>query len=68
LHPHATVHTNITALQYVDEVVRDVPYIMDEEYLNYIFEEHKIDYVVHGDDPCIGDDTVHCVFTIFVYE
>ena len=32
-----------------------VPYIMNDEYLAYVIEEYKIDYVVHGDDPCIVD-------------
>lgn len=39
----------------MDEVVRDVPYVMNEEYLKYVIEKYRIDYVVHGDDPCIVD-------------
>jgi len=39
----------------VDEVVPGVPYVMSEAYLNMVIEKYKIDYVVHGDDPCIVD-------------
>lgn len=38
---------------WVDEVVLDVPYVMSEEYLDYVIKEHNVDFVVHGDDPCI---------------
>lgn len=41
--------------KFVDEVVEGVPYIMNDEYLNYVIEKYRIDYVVHGDDPCIVD-------------
>ena len=43
----------VRGCKWVDEVVTNVPYIMNEEYLNYVIEKYKIDYVVHGDDPCI---------------
>lgn len=43
----------VRACRWVDEVVPGVPYIMTEEYLLDIIERYKIDYVVHGDDPCI---------------
>ena len=29
--------------------------MMDDDYLSMIFDKFKIDYVVHGDDPCIVD-------------
>lgn len=40
----------------VDEVVPRTPYVMTSEYLDWIIKTYKIDYVVHGDDPCIGPD------------
>jgi len=46
----------VSACKWVDEVVRDVPYVMNQEYLEMIFDKHKIDYVVHGDDPCLLPD------------
>lgn len=45
--------TMVQACKFVDEVVPDCPYIMSKEYLDYVFEKYKIDFVVHGDDPCI---------------
>lgn len=47
--------TAVEACKWVDVVVPNCPYIMSPEYLNKMIEEHKIDYVVHGDDPCIVD-------------
>jgi cytidyltransferase-like protein len=45
----------VKACKWVDEVVEGVPYIMNEEYLSHVIQKYKIDYVVHGDDPCIVD-------------
>jgi ethanolamine-phosphate cytidylyltransferase len=47
--------TMVSACKFVDEVVPGVPYIMNREYLDYVIEKYNIDYVVHGDDPCIVD-------------
>jgi ethanolamine-phosphate cytidylyltransferase len=41
--------------KFVDEVVPDVPYVMNAEYIRYLLTDLKIDYIVHGDDPCIVD-------------
>eukprot|EP00525_Craspedostauros_australis_P003353 CAMPEP_0198130400 /NCGR_PEP_ID=MMETSP1442-20131203/53863_1 /TAXON_ID= /ORGANISM="Craspedostauros australis, Strain CCMP3328" /LENGTH=357 /DNA_ID=CAMNT_0043791005 /DNA_START=58 /DNA_END=1131 /DNA_ORIENTATION=- len=48
----------VGACKFVDTVVPDCPYIMNKEYLEWVFREHNIDYIVHGDDPCIvnGED------------
>lgn len=43
----------VKGCKFVDEVVEGVPYIMNDEYLNYVIEKYRIDFVVHGDDPCI---------------
>mmetsp|Transcript_27465 Transcript_27465/g.69306 ORF Transcript_27465/g.69306 Transcript_27465/m.69306 type:complete len:426 (+) Transcript_27465:159-1436(+) len=44
----------IKACKWVDQVVENVPYVLNETYLNeVVFGEHKVDYVVHGDDPCL---------------
>jgi len=43
----------VEGCRFVDEVVPDVPYIMDEDYLKMVMEKYRIDFVVHGDDPCI---------------
>ncbi|CAM9720686.1 unnamed protein product [Phaeothamnion confervicola] len=47
--------TAVEGCKFVDEVVTDVPYIMSQEYLSHVIEKHRIDFVVHGDDPCIVD-------------
>jgi ethanolamine-phosphate cytidylyltransferase len=43
----------VKGCKFVDEVLPDCPYIMSEEYLSWVIEEYNVDYVIHGDDPCI---------------
>jgi len=45
----------VEGCKFVDEVVPNCPYIMTSEYLEFIFEKYGVDYVVHGDDPCVVD-------------
>lgn len=45
----------VKSCKFVDQVVPDCPYIMNKDYLDWVIREHNIDYVVHGDDPCIVD-------------
>lgn len=45
----------VAACRFVDEVVRDVPYVMNEAYVLQLIRERGIDYIVHGDDECIVD-------------
>ena len=33
-----------------------VPYDLTPEFLHELFIKHKIDYVLHGDDPCLLPD------------
>jgi len=40
----------------VDEVLTGVPYDLTPEFLEELFTKHRIDYVIHGDDPCILPD------------
>lgn len=47
--------TMVAQCKFVDEVVRDCPYVMNQDYLEYVIEKYNIDYIVHGDDPCIVD-------------
>ena len=47
--------TMVESCKFVDEVVPGCPYIMTENYVNYVIEKYNIDYVIHGDDPCIVD-------------
>ncbi|EPS64234.1 hypothetical protein M569_10547, partial [Genlisea aurea] len=48
--------TLVNGLKWVDEVIPDVPYVITEDFMNVLFNEYKIDYIVHGDDPCILSD------------
>jgi len=47
--------TMVKACRFVDEVVPDCPYVMNREYIDFVIDKYKIDYVVHGDDPCFVD-------------
>jgi len=44
--------------RFVDETIERSPYVMTPEYLDWVIKEYNIDFVVHGDDPCIvnGED------------
>ncbi|CAI5738487.1 unnamed protein product [Peronospora destructor] len=46
---------SVKGCKFVDEVEPHCPYIMNEDYLQRMIRKHRIDYVVHGDDPCIVD-------------
>ena len=45
----------VQACKFVDEVVPNTPYIMNKEYIDWIFETYNVDFIIHGDDPCIVD-------------
>lgn len=46
----------VSGLKWVDEVITDAPYAITENFLNRLFHEYNIDYVIHGDDPCLLPD------------
>eukprot|EP00899_Mesostigma_viride_P008205 jgi/Mesvir1/17386/Mv08687-RA.2 len=46
----------VAAVKWVDEIIPDVPYEIDEAFMNKLFTEHGIDYIIHGDDPCFLPD------------
>lgn len=46
----------VSGLKWVDEVIANAPYAITEEFMNRLFNEHKIDYIIHGDDPCLLPD------------
>ena len=45
----------VRACKFVDEVVPKVPYVMNADYVQWMLKAYDIDYIVHGDDPCIVD-------------
>ncbi|XP_057467525.1 ethanolamine-phosphate cytidylyltransferase-like isoform X3 [Actinidia eriantha] len=46
----------VSGLKWVDEVIANAPYAITEEFMHRLFNEHKIDYIIHGDDPCLLPD------------
>ncbi|KAF8407353.1 hypothetical protein HHK36_006481 [Tetracentron sinense] len=46
----------VSGLKWVDEVIANAPYAITEQFMNSLFNEHKIDYIIHGDDPCLLPD------------
>ncbi|KAF0686420.1 Aste57867_21791 [Aphanomyces stellatus] len=46
---------SVAGCKFVDVVEPQCPYIMNDEYLLKMIEKHRLDYIVHGDDPCVVD-------------
>ncbi|KAG6414251.1 hypothetical protein SASPL_126969 [Salvia splendens] len=46
----------VSGLKWVDEVIPNAPYEITEEFIHRLFKDHKIDYIIHGDDPCLLPD------------
>ncbi|KAL2557620.1 Ethanolamine-phosphate cytidylyltransferase [Forsythia ovata] len=46
----------VSAVKWVDEVISDAPYAITEDFMRKLFDEYNIDYIIHGDDPCILPD------------
>jgi len=40
----------------VDEVIPNAPYAITEQFMKALFNDYKIDYIIHGDDPCLLPD------------
>ena len=46
----------VSGLKWVDEVIPNAPYEITEDFMRRLFNEYKIDYIIHGDDPCLLPD------------
>ena len=46
----------VESVKWVDEVLEGVPYDLTPAFLEELIHKHKIDYVIHGDDPCLMPD------------
>ncbi|PUZ62772.1 hypothetical protein GQ55_3G013300 [Panicum hallii var. hallii] len=46
----------VRAVKWVDDIIPDAPYAITEEFMNKLFNEYNIDYIIHGDDPCLLPD------------
>jgi ethanolamine-phosphate cytidylyltransferase len=61
----------LSACKWVDEIIRNVPYDLSVEWVDGLLRDHKIDYIAHGDDPCItkdGKDAYAYAKSIGVYK
>jgi ethanolamine-phosphate cytidylyltransferase len=54
--PHPAAVQMVESVKWVDEVITGVPYDLTPAFLERLIHEHKIDYVIHGDDPCLLPD------------
>lgn len=48
--------TLVSGLKWVDEVIPNAPYEITEEFMNTLFSKYNVDYIIHGDDPCLLPD------------
>ncbi|GJN36701.1 hypothetical protein PR202_gb25586 [Eleusine coracana subsp. coracana] len=48
--------TLVSGLKWVDEVIPNAPYEITEDFMNSLFNKYNIDYIIHGDDPCLLPD------------
>ncbi|KAL6871027.1 hypothetical protein ACP4OV_014875 [Aristida adscensionis] len=46
----------VRAVKWVDDVIPDAPYAITEDFMHKLFNEYNIDYIIHGDDPCLLPD------------
>lgn len=46
----------VEAVKWVDEVIPKAPYVLTKDFIQHLFTHHRIDYIVHGDDPCLLPD------------
>lgn len=46
----------VEAIKWVDQIIPNVPYDLSPHFIQELFSKHRIDYIVHGDDPCLLPD------------
>ena len=46
----------VRACKWVDGVIEDVPYEVTDAFTDELFAKYGVDFVVHGDDPCLAPD------------
>eukprot|EP01138_Halocafeteria_seosinensis_P006480 gb/GECG01006624.1/.p1 GENE.gb/GECG01006624.1/~~gb/GECG01006624.1/.p1 ORF type:complete len:470 (+),score=67.09 gb/GECG01006624.1/:1-1410(+) len=54
--PEDERYLTVEACKFVDEIIKDAPYVPSVEWIDKLVNEHQIDYIVHGDDPCYTVD------------
>ena len=48
--------TLMESVKWVDLVIPATPYCITEAFMNRLFNDYGVDYIIHGDDPCILPD------------
>jgi hypothetical protein len=43
----------VASVKWVDEIIDNTPYEITENFMAELFDKHNIDFIVHGDDPCL---------------
>lgn len=43
----------IESMKWVTSIIKGAPYMLNEEFIKELMHDHDIDYIVHGDDPCL---------------
>lgn len=61
--PEGERYVCLSACKWADEVIRNAPYELTPEWTHKLIDEYNIDYIVHGDDPCISADGKDCYAT-----
>jgi cytidyltransferase-like protein len=46
----------VEGVKWVDEVITGVPYDLTPAFLDELVRRHRVDVVIHGDDPCLLPD------------
>ena len=46
----------IASVKWVDEIIENVPYDLTPAFCETLYSKHGVDFIVHGDDPCLLPD------------
>ena len=46
----------IASVKWVDEIIENVPYDLTPAFCQTLYSKHGVDFIVHGDDPCLLPD------------
>jgi ethanolamine-phosphate cytidylyltransferase len=46
----------VESVKWVDVVLKGVPYEVNDAFMRQLFLDHGVDYILHGDDPCLLPD------------
>ncbi|CAI5462343.1 unnamed protein product [Closterium sp. Yama58-4] len=46
----------VREVKWVDEVIVGTPYCITPAFMHRLFTHHRVDFIIHGDDPCLLPD------------